>query len=176
MLGAIRFADRLAQLLGFAAAAVAAVILAAMASFIIVEIVLRNLFGTSTNVMDELVGYGVGAMTFLAMAHTLRNGAMIRVHLVRSALSDGGRRVLEMICVLLTFAGFCVVALYFTRSMIRNFNEGAVSSSVAEVPLWIPDAALLVGLVLLLLQLATYFARLALDPDQGLGDADVTTD
>lgn len=176
MLRGLLLADRAAQILGMIAAAFAAVILAAMTSFILLEIVLRNAFGTSTYIMDEMVGYGVGAMTFLAMAHTLRKGEMIRVHLLRAVLPASGRRVLEIICALLTFAGFSVVASYFARSMMRNYSEHAVSSSLAEVPLWIPDAVLLAGLVLLLLQLATYAARLALDPSQAIGEADVTTD
>ena len=176
MLRGVQLIDRTADILGVIAAALAAVILASMTSFILLEIVMRNVLGTSTYIMDEMVGYGVGAMTFLAMAHTLRRGEMIRVHLIRAALPAGGRRALEIACALLTFAGFWVVATYFARSMIRNYSEGAVSSSVAEVPLWMPDAVLLTGIVLLLLQLATYAARLAFDPSQTIREADVTTE
>ncbi|KKM83627.1 hypothetical protein LCGC14_1307430, partial [marine sediment metagenome] len=40
-----------------------------------------------------------------------------------------------------------------------NWKRGAVSESVAEVPLWIPDAVVFVGACLLVLQLASMVVR-----------------
>ena len=37
------------------------------------EIILRSFFATSTNAMSEYVGYALGAMTYLSLAHTLRS-------------------------------------------------------------------------------------------------------
>ena len=152
--------DSFSDLLGRIAATIAAVILVLITLHVLLEIVLRNLFGTSTYVLDEMVGYGVGAMTFLAMAHTFRRGEMIRVHLLIARLQGRWRVAVEFACTALTLAGFLLVLLYFGRSVLRNWRENTVSASIAEVPQWVPESLLVLGLSIFCLQLITYLARL----------------
>ncbi len=39
-------------------------------------------------------------------------------------------------------AYFC---MFFRRNLVKNWKRGAISESVAEVPLWIPDTIVFVG-------------------------------
>ena len=137
---------------------------------IVYEIVLRTVFATSTFVLDEFVGYAVAAMTFLSLGYALDQGALIRVDLAICRLTGRPRRCVELLCVSASFAmsAFCV---YWVGSdALRNWNRGAVSESIAEVPLWIPLGTVWLGLVLLMLQFLGYFIRIALGgPTVGSG-------
>jgi TRAP-type C4-dicarboxylate transport system permease small subunit len=101
---------------------------------------------------------------------------MIRAHLVLSVLSPGLRRAAEVFCAALALAGIGLVTAYFGRSALRNWVEGTVSAGIIEVPQWIPETVLLLGLVLLCLQLTTYIARLAFDPDAAIFASDATSE
>jgi TRAP-type C4-dicarboxylate transport system permease small subunit len=143
------------------AAYLAGAVLLAMTSHIIYEIVLRIAFSTSTFILDEIVGYGVAACTFLALGYALEVGGLIRVNLLLKALGDDGlaRRVAETaaIALTLTVVGFQIG--YFWKSVARNWERGAVSETVAEVPLWIPEGLMMLGLAVFWLQLSVYLLR-----------------
>ncbi len=138
-------------------AIVSVVLMASMTCHVIVEIVLRSFFNSSTYVLDEFVGYGVAAMTFLSLGYALETGALIRVNFLLVKLkNDVIRRVVEQIAVLSTLCLTLFISVFFFKSIARNFERGAVSETIAEVPLWIPEGLVLVGLYILALQLISY--------------------
>jgi len=141
------------------AAVVAAAVLVLMVLHILLEIVLRSFFASSTFVLDEFVGYGVAAMTFLALGYALEEGALIRVQLLLARSPPPARRGLEVLGAGLTLALSLFLIAYFWKSVSRNWSRGAVSQSVAEVPLWLPEGLVLLGLVLFALQLLAYLLR-----------------
>jgi len=146
--------DGLAKLGGY----LAAVILIAMVGHIVLEIILRTFFATSTFVLDEFVGYGVAAMTFLAAGYTLRSSVFIRVSILINRLAPRGmiRRLVEIFCALSTLFATALVAYFFWISVSRHYVRGTVSETIAEAPLWIPEGLVLLGLGLLCLQLVSY--------------------
>jgi TRAP-type C4-dicarboxylate transport system permease small subunit len=144
----------------WAAAVAAAVIMASMLAMIVLEIVLRTIFDTSTFVLDEFVGYGVAAMTFLALAHTFLDGGLIRVNLLLEKLRGRARRGVELGCAAATLAVSGFAAWYFWISVARHWRRGSVSETIAEVPLWIPYGIALFGLGLFALALAVYVVEL----------------
>ena len=149
----IRFSQRLNEL----GAVLAALVIASMFALILYEIMLRAVFSSSTYVLDEMVGYGVAASTFLGLGYALNQGSLIRVNLVISMIkSRTVRRVLEMLCVILVSTINFLVLHSFGKSIARNFERGAVSETIAEVPLWIPEGVLFIGLALFTLQMLSY--------------------
>jgi len=152
----IRAVDRLS----YAAGVVSAILLIGMVLHILLEIVLRSFFSSSTFVLDEFVGYGVAAMTFLSLGYALNEGALIRVNIVLARTAGRSRIALEIFSVAVTLAMTVFIAVYFWRSFTRNWNRGAVSESIAEVPLWIPEGLVLAGMILFAIQLAAYLLRL----------------
>lgn len=160
-LAALRFAqnvarhfDALAGRLSMAGAALAMVIMVLMFCHIIVEISLRTLFDSSTHVLDEFVGYGIAAMTFLAMGRALSQQVLIRVTLLLDTVRFAALRVgMQLACLLLTAGLASYLAVQFWTSAVRNFRRGATSETMAEVPLWIPESLLLLGLGIFVLQL-----------------------
>lgn len=153
--GLVAGLDRLADVLSQTAAAIAAVIMAALCAHILMEIVLRR-FGTSTFMLDEMGGYGIATMTFLAMAYTLRKGEMIRVHILLSRLGLRTRRYVEALCAGAALAGFGLITFYLGRSALRAFRDGTVGTGIVSVPQWIPEGVIFIGAFLLCFQLLVY--------------------
>jgi len=147
-----------------AAAVVSAVLLVLMVLHILIEITLRSLFASSTFVLDEFVGYGVAAMTFLSLGYALETGSLIRVQLLLGRSAPRARRALEVLAAGLTLALTLFLIAYFWRSFARNWSRGAVSQSIAEVPLWIPEGLVLLGIALFALQLFAHLLRLLRPP------------
>ncbi len=130
-----------------------------MVAHILIEIVLRYFFSSSTFVLDEFVGYAVAATTFLSLGYSLEHGSLIRVSLLIGRAEGPMRRLLEAVCAL---AGLFVAGLlvwYFWLRVARHWTRGTVSSSIAEVPMWIPEGAILLGLAVFWLQLLAYLLR-----------------
>ena len=140
-------------------AALAALTLVGMVSFILLEIVLRTFFDSSTFIMDEMVGYGVAAATFLALPYALGSGSIIRVELLIGHLTGRKRRLLEGFSCLVGLGVTAVLISFIWVRVARAWSRHSVSSSIAEVPMWIPQGVILVGLCLLFLQLIALLMR-----------------
>lgn len=97
----------------------------------------------------EFAGFFLAAASFLALPYALRAGAHIRVMSVLDRLGPRTRFVAEVWCA----AAGAVLTAYFTWYSLLLVAEslfyGDVSPGMVEVPLWIPQAAMSVGLVIL---------------------------
>ncbi len=97
----------------------------------------------------DFTGFLLAAASFLSLAYTLREGAHIRVVLLVSRLPEKMHRLVEIWCI-----GFALaVTLYFTwyTAMLtyESYSYNDLSSGMIAVPIWIPQAAMLFGLVIL---------------------------
>jgi len=168
--------DALARAVATAGAVCGAVLLLAMVGHVILEIVLRTFFATSTFVLDEFVGYGVAAVTFLCAGYAFQEGALIRVGIVLEASEPiaGLRRGIEIACAVVGAAIVWFVTWYFCLSVWRHVLRGNRSETIAQVPLWIPEGLMLLGLAILGLRLSAYALRVtvggALLGPEGAGD------
>jgi TRAP-type C4-dicarboxylate transport system permease small subunit len=117
------------------------------------------------------------AATFtFGAAMTLRSGGHIRVRIVLSRLAPPARRVVEIVVSLIALA-FCA---FFTHALFEftlNTYELSEKSIASNTPLWIPQAVVTSGLLLMALQFLARAVRAladlpleasALEPDQGL--------
>ncbi|MDA8586065.1 TRAP transporter small permease [Rhodobacteraceae bacterium] len=132
---------------------VSSALLVYMVVHINLEIILRVFFDTSTFSMDEFVGYAVGSMTFLALAHTFQQRKHVRVTVLQGYATGRFAIAVELICIALTFGITLFLARYIWRTLARDFSRGTVSPTLTETPIWLIDAAIFLGLSLFLIQL-----------------------
>jgi TRAP-type C4-dicarboxylate transport system permease small subunit len=104
----------------------------------------------------EYSSYLMAAAFTFGAAMTLRAGGHIRVTLVLARVTPAARRWMETVLAALgaAFTGYLAVAMVnFTW---RSFSSGQVSIS-SESPLWVPQALVTFGIVLLVLQFVARF-------------------
>ncbi len=139
---------RLSSALAALGAGLAMLLVVYMLGHILLEIGLR-LFGRSTFILDEYIGYSVAAMTFLGLPYALEKDGLIRVALVLERLPRAWRWPLELFASVSALLAFGWLARYWTLAVQRSQARGIVSETLAQTPLWIPQGAVLVGLYLL---------------------------
>lgn len=159
--GYIRFTSMASWL----AAQFAALAVLAMALHILLEILLRAVFRTSTFVMDEFVGYEVAAMTFLGLGSALDHKVLLRLNLLLVRLHGKARAAIEIVNATVTLVLFGFLIFYLIKLAMRNHARGTTSISVLEVPVWLPQAVIILGLVVFCLQLTGLIAKAIAAPD-----------
>ncbi|WP_320171078.1 TRAP transporter small permease [Maridesulfovibrio sp.] len=131
---------------------------------VVVEIFLRSVLNTSTLVSSEYGGYALVFLILTGLAYTLRENGLIRINLLTSHFSENGKRVADIISGII---GVCITAfaLKYTVMMVyETWDLEMTADTIAETPLWIPQLAIPIGLILLLLQLIAFIAgRIAND-------------
>jgi TRAP-type C4-dicarboxylate transport system permease small subunit len=102
---------------------------------------------------DAYAGYAMASAGFLALAHTLKRNEHIRVTLLLGRLKGRALHGLEMWAL---SAGVLLAGLFAVYSVrlawvSRSIND--ISTSNDATPLWIPQLAMAVGTVVLLIAL-----------------------
>jgi len=157
----VRRLDRVAALLSDASGVVAAVAVLGMLGHICLEILLRAVFGTSTFVLDEFVGYMVAALIFLGLAPTFRAHGHLRIGLLLDLAGPAIRRFAEAAALVALTLLASFLAYYFAQAGLRFRRGGTVSQTIAEVPLWIPVGVAALGWANLGLQALSRLLMLA---------------
>ena len=151
-------ADRLAR----AAFALSAVLVMCLAVFVFYEVVARYAVGRPTTWVNEVSGYLLVAATFLAGGWVLRQGAHVRMEMLEEMTGPRGRALLGLFGNLVAF--LVGVALVWTGALMTydSWDFGWESPTILATPLWLPQAAIPVGaLVLSLSALAGMLEALA---------------
>jgi len=142
-----------------AAAYLAAFFMVGVLAMVLASVVGR-LAGFNLRGSDAYAGYCMAAASFLALAHTLKRGEHIRVMLFLERFGGRLRRALEIWS---HFAGafFCGALAWFSVRLAwqsHTFND--VSQGNDATPLWIPQVAMALGSIVLLVAMVDDLALL----------------
>jgi TRAP-type C4-dicarboxylate transport system permease small subunit len=145
------------------AAYLAAAIIMYMMFHILLEVLLRNVFHKSTFILEEMVGYAVAAATYLGLGYCLERGALIRVTLLIDRFEEDSsvRRIIQSFCVVSTLFVTGLAIWNFARSIMRLYARGYTSGTMSNIPSWIPETLITLGLVLFWIQLVAHLLRIA---------------
>jgi TRAP-type C4-dicarboxylate transport system permease small subunit len=103
---------------------------------------------------DAYAGYCMAASGFLALAHTLRRGEHIRVSLVLEHSGPRLRRALELASLAISTVLAAAFAWYSIRLTFQSWEFNDISTGNDATPLWIPQLAMAMGTVVLLVAFA----------------------
>jgi TRAP-type C4-dicarboxylate transport system permease small subunit len=122
-----------------------------------------RLFGFHVRGTDAYAGYCMAACGFLALAYTLRRNEHIRVTLLLGHVPAGARKAFEIWCHLIAVALAAILAFYSVRLVwqSRAFND--ISTANDATPLWIPQLAMAIGTVILLVAFLDAFVGVLRD-------------
>jgi TRAP-type C4-dicarboxylate transport system permease small subunit len=132
------------------AAALAALFLVGVLAMVLLSILGRQ-FHVYVPGTDAYAGYLMAASGFLALAHTLKHGDHIRVTLVLGALHGRWRRALELWALTVASAVAGMFAFYSCKLAWQSHVFNDISTANDATPLWIPQIAMALGSVVLLL-------------------------
>jgi len=102
---------------------------------------------------DAYAGYAMAAAGFLALAHTLKRNEHIRVTLFLGRLQGRGRHGMEMWALTAGVLLGGLFAFYSVRLAWVSHSINDISTGNDATPLWIPQLAMALGTVVLLVAL-----------------------
>ncbi|QJW83553.1 TRAP transporter small permease [Ramlibacter terrae] len=145
-------ADRFSPSEGWAAAACRIVsewLVVGLVVMMGAEMVVRSAFGWSIQFSNELGGYALVAITFLALGSGQLLHAYHRVHFIENKLSPTGRAWLRLA---FDAAALCVAAV-LCAEMVRfewiTWKQGDVAATSLMTPLWVPRLTMPIGTAVL---------------------------
>jgi TRAP-type C4-dicarboxylate transport system permease small subunit len=130
-----------------------------MTALMLLEVVLRGVFNSTTEHSDELVGYLLVGISFLSLALCQSRGAFHRVEMVQMRLGPRGKAVSALVFDILSFAYIALTDWYFLQFVMSSYRREAQAPTVLATPLWIPETAMIVGATLLLIVLGRAVIR-----------------
>jgi len=151
-----RILDSLYRASGWAAAA----FILAICLLVMAQVVLNLIDKLASNFLGEAIGltipsyadftgFFLAAASFLALAYTLREGGHIRVSLVVQNLPARYRHWVEVWCVAVSGAVTVYFSFFTAFLAYESFIYNDLSPGMVAVPIWIPQMAMLLGLVVL---------------------------
>lgn len=131
--------------------------------FITFEVFMRYIFNSPTIWTMEICIYIVLASTFLSLAYTLKMKNHVKVDSVTNLLSSKTAATLEIFTSLLSILYCAVMAWEGIKLALLTFQKGEVSPTILNVPLFIPQAFIPIGSILLILQFVKLIQELYQD-------------
>lgn len=132
------------------AAALAALFMVLLLIMVLLSILGREL-GFYVRGTDAYAGYFMAAAGFLALAHTLKKGDHIRVTLVINAVKGRFKKGMEIWALAAAVALSGLFAYYSVKLSVNSFQFNDISTGNDATPLWIPQIAMGLGAVVLLI-------------------------
>ncbi len=110
--------------------------------------ILSRLFDIYVAGVNAYSGYAMAASSFLALAHTFREGGHIRVALVRSKLAPTAKFWLEIWCLLVATAMSSYLAYYLVYLAWISWKFEEKSEGAAATLLWWPQSIVAIGAII----------------------------
>lgn len=143
-----RFAERASVVLAYISGA----LLTLLSFFIAIDVIGRGTGLFYSGATDEISGFVMTMAVTWALAYTLTIDKHVRVDLVLGMVSAGVRRVLDWIALLLLTLFAALLAINSWWLAYDSLDIGALSSSIYQVPLEIPQSLMALGFTTLAIQ------------------------
>lgn len=102
----------------------------------------------------DFSGYLLASASFLALAHTLREGGHVRVSLLTATLGPRARLASEVLVLLLALAVALFALRYMAGLVEESLRYGDTSPGIVPVPLWLPQSGVTLGMAIFCIALA----------------------
>ena len=118
-------------------------------------------FGLNVPAGDDFTAWSMAAMAFLGLAHTFKSGDMIRVGLLLERLQGRTKQMFELMSLGVALAFVAYFARYITQMVYDSWRFNDMAQGTVAMPLWIPQSALAVGLIILSIAVLDEFIHVA---------------
>ena len=146
------FLDALYKASGALAAAFIALICVVVSAQVVLNLITK-LFGTAYSYTipsyADFAGFFLASASFLALAYTLTQGGHIRVTLLIRTFNPAFRMAAELFSLGIGAVLSGIATYYMIRLNIESYSYGDLSFGIIAIPIWIPQLAVSLGLVIL---------------------------
>jgi TRAP-type C4-dicarboxylate transport system permease small subunit len=149
----------LSRKLSYGGAFIASGLLIALVLLILVEVVLRYFFNTSTMRADEYSGYLYLALVCFGFGFTFLKDGHIRITFLTAKISSKSSSLVDIFAGAITLG---LLAFMFYRTLLLvwdSYQTGVVSEAVSATPLFIPQLALPLGLLLFMIAVSAVIVQ-----------------
>lgn len=132
--------------------------LAITSAFVLLAVITLNVIGRASGLYsilgaEELSGYILVAVVYFGLGHSFSHGSFINVDGLLNRTRGGGRRLLNFGRRLLAVAFVALLDVYFWRLTADSYRFGSTSIGSLRTPLIIPQAIIVIGTTILLVQI-----------------------
>ena len=110
--------------------------------------------GLAISGLSQISGFLLVGASFLGLAYTFVNGGHIRVTLLVGRLPAAPRAFVEVFCLSIALLLAVYLGWYLYWLLADRIAFGETSYGLVNIPLWIPQSAMLCGVILFCLALA----------------------
>lgn len=121
--------------------------LIALVLIIGLDILTRSVFNYSLEIADELGGYLLAAITFLALAVTRAHEGFHRVEFLYDRLGARGRLIAALLFDLLALLLALLLSVYLLRFVHSTWVSDAVAPTRLMTPLWLAQLPMVLGML-----------------------------
>jgi TRAP-type C4-dicarboxylate transport system permease small subunit len=137
-----------------AAGAVAAGVLLVLVAVLTLVPIAARLLGLPAHSWDEVATFCMAGAAFMGLACTWRAGGHVRMELLVTRLTGVRRRAMEVAALLVALAACGFFSWHALAFAWLSYTLNDVSQGLLPIPLWIPQSAMVLGLLLLSLAVA----------------------
>ncbi|MCF6321949.1 MAG: TRAP transporter small permease [Rhizobiaceae bacterium] len=119
----------------------------------IARLIFGNAIGLTIPSYSDFTGFFLAAASFLALAGTLREGGHIRVTLVIGLLPRKAHKAFDIAAVALALIIAAYATWYSMFLVYESWFYNDLSPGMVPVPLWLPQSAIAIGLLILTIAL-----------------------
>lgn len=123
------------------------------------DIIMRSCFSTVGLNATEYSAYTLVAIVFFGVADTFRTNGFIRIEVLYNKIPN--RWKAKMDALLLSLAVIYAVTLFYWYSdlVYSSYVFKVKSVNISEIPLFIPQSSMALGMILLVLQLVSLWGK-----------------
>lgn len=148
--GFIRFVEKISDISG----GIAAFLLIPLVIVFLIEIVARNLFNHPTTWAYGTCFLIGGCAAILGFAYAMKMGAMVRIDIIRSKLSEKARCILDLLLYVVLFLPLTIGGTWqcFLQAVQSVSIRETLSAGSWNAPIWPTKIVMTIGIFLLALQ------------------------
>jgi len=146
----LRRLDRWVGRLALALVLIGVAIMLALTALTGYSVFWRYVLGQPITWIDELSGYLVVLLIMVGVAEALRRGDHINVDLLTGRLGLRGQRLVGIWSMAAVIFVAVVLLIDGIDAVVGVYTMGLISEGYLEVPMWIPQSAIILGAVMLI--------------------------
>lgn len=132
---------------------VANIALLGMMLMIIVEIIMRYVFGVSTMVSTDFAAYGLGITFYWGAAKSFDEGAFVRMDVMFDLYKGKIKKILIVLFDFIIIFFNCNITYFFGILLYNTIIHNVKAINIYETPLVVPRSIMFVGMILFSLYL-----------------------